>query len=237
MPIPIREFPRDGSLNGRVENSGETHLPCVVLVDTSGSMNSAVSELNEGLCILGEALKEDPQALGRVEYCIIAFDDTARIVVPFAPAYDYTAPTVTCGGMTAMRQAITIALEQLEIRKNQYKESKTLYYRPWIFMLTDGEANDEDRGEFQALLDAQRDKHCTFFPMGIGDEVNIDLLKSLVYDKEKGFVLKATKENFKSCFQWFSNSTSKASLTRGDKATIPNPRSYGIDMEPIEIDV
>lgn len=236
MAIP--EYPRNGSANGEVENRGETHLPCVILVDTSGSMNSAVSELNEGLFILGEALKEDSQALGRVEFCIISFDDTARILVPFAPAYDYEAPVVTCGGMTAMHQAVGLALQQLEIRKQQYRNNRTTYNRPWVFMLTDGEPNDEDKGEFQDLLDAQRDKHCTFFPMGIGNEVNMNVLKSLVFDKEKGFVLKATKENFKNCFKWLSTSVSTTSSHNpGSKATIPNPGSYGIGMEPIEIDV
>ena len=105
-------------------------------------------------------------------------------------------------------------------------------------MLTDGAPNDEDRGEFQDLLNAQRDKHCTFFPMGIGSGVNMDLLKSLIY--QKGFVLKATKENFKECFVWLSNSlTVTSSHNPGDKkASIPNPGNYnGIAMEPIEIDL
>lgn len=233
----MREVPRDGSVNGMVENSGETHLPCVVLVDTSGSMSESVAELNEGLVLLGDALREDPQALGRVEFCIIAFDDSARILVPFGPAYDYQAPTVTCDGMTAMHQAVGMALEQLEIRKRQYRETGTTYNRPWVFMLTDGDSNDEDHGEFQALRAAQSGKHCSFFPMGIGNKVNMDLLKSLIYGK--GFVLKATKENFKNCFVWLSNSlTVTSSRNPGEKVTIPNPRGYdGIDMEPIEIDV
>lgn len=231
----IREYPRNGSLNGEVENGGETHLPCVVLVDTSDSMSSAVTELNEGLVLLGEALKEDPQALGRVEFCIITFDDKAHIMVPFGPAYDYQAPTVNCGGMTAMHQAVGMALDQLEIRKQQYRNCGTTWNRPWIFMLTDGAPNDNDNGEFQALLDAQRDRHCTFFPMGIGNEVNMDVLKSLVY---KGFVLKATKENFKKCFVWLSNSlTVTSSHNPGERASIPNPANYGATLEPIDIEV
>ena len=238
MNETMREYPRNGSQNGQVENVGETHLPCVVLVDTSSSMSSVASELNQGLVLLGEALREDPQALGRVEFCIISFDDNARILVPFGPAYDYEAPTVDCNGMTAMHQAVGMALEQLEIRKQQYKDNHTSYNRPWVFLLTDGEPNDADRGEFRALLDAQRDKHCSFFPIGIGNRVNMDVLKSLIYNKQKGFVLSATKENFKNCFVWLSNSlTVTSNHNPGERASIPNPHQFGIGMEPIDIDV
>lgn len=236
--MSIREFPRNGSRNGKVENSGETHLPCVVLVDTSGSMSGAVSELNEGLVLLGEALKEEPQALGRVELCIITFDDEPCIMVPFGPAYDYQAPSVSCGGRTAMHEAVGLALKQLEIRKQQYINCGTSYNRPWLFLLTDGIPTDPDNGEFQALLNAQKDKRCIFFPMGIGNEVDMDMLKSLIYDKEKGFVLKASKENFKNCFVWLSNSLSvTSSHNPGETASIPNPGNYGVMLEPIDIDL
>ena len=233
----IREYPRDGSMNGRVENGGEVHLPCVVLVDTSGSMSAVASELNDGLILLGEALREDPQALGRVEFCIITFNDEARILVPFGPAYDYNAPKVSCDGLTAMHQAVGMALEQLEIRKQQYRETGTSFRRPWVFMLTDGAPNDDDHGEFQALRDAQMGKHCSFFPMGIGTEVNMELLKSLIYGQ--GLVLKATKENFKNCFVWLSNSLSETSShgMSSEKVSLPNPKSLGLGMEPIELEV
>lgn len=236
--MSINEFPRNGALNGKVENTGETHLPCVVLVDTSGSMSSAVSELNEGLELLGQALREEPQALGRAEICIITFDDEPCILVPFGPAYDYQAPKVSCGGRTAMHEAVGLALKQLEIRKQQYNDCHTVYNRPWLFMLTDGVPTDADNGEFQALRNAQRDGHCTFFPMSVGNEVDMNLLKSLVYDKKKGFVLTATKENFKDCFVWLSNSLSvTSSHNPGEKASIPNPGNYGMVLEPIDIDV
>lgn len=38
MGLYFEEHPRDGKDNSLIENKGEMHLPCVVLVDTSGSM-------------------------------------------------------------------------------------------------------------------------------------------------------------------------------------------------------
>ncbi len=225
----FKEYPRGGSENGMIENPGEMHLPCVVLVDTSGSMASSMKQLHEGLEAMGETLREDPQALGRVEFCIIAFDDSAKIVVPFGPAYDYVVPELTCGGLTAMHAAVDVALEELEARKSQYKQNQTAYYRPWIFMLTDGFPNDADNGSFGRLMQSQKDKHCTFFPVGIGDEVDMDLLKSL---KLEGYALKATRENFKGAFVWLSNSLSRTSNSNpGTKVKLENPKEVQIEID------
>ena len=110
--INFREHPRGGLANSPIENGGETHLPCVVLVDTSTSMGSVKDQ--GGLEALAEAL--DEQARGRVEFCVISFDDEARILVPFGPAYDFETPRIDCGGMTAMHAAVELGLGEIEAR-------------------------------------------------------------------------------------------------------------------------
>lgn len=227
MSIYVEEHPRGGKHNSFIDNRGEMHLPCVILVDTSGSMAKSAAELHKGLVALGEALND--QARGRVEFCIIAFDDEAHIIQPFGPAYDYVAPELSCGGMTAMHQAVDYALGELEARKAQYRDNKVSYYRPWIFLLTDGGANDADNGAFGRLIQSQRDKHCTFFSVGIGDEVDLTLLKSLNIN---GKTLKATREDFKGAFVWLSNSLVKVSSSnRDEKVVLENPQDYQISVE------
>ena len=226
MPL-FRENPRGGTLNKPVENGGEIHLPCVVLVDTSGSMASVKDQLRQGLTEMVEAL--DDQARGRVEFCVITFDDDARVLVPFGPAYDYEVPRFDCDGMTAMHAAVELGLNELEARKQQYKANCTSYFRPWMFMLTDGGANDEDNGSFERLIQAQQGKHCTFFPVGIGNEVDKELLKKL---KLEGYILTASKENFQNAFVWLSNSVSQTSNTRpGQKVKLDNPVEYQMEVE------
>lgn len=202
----------------------DPRLPCVILVDTSDSMAPATGELYEGLVQLGEVIKEDHGPFWTVDFCIIAFDDDARVEVPFISAYDYHAPMLTCGGMTAMHKAVDLALEELEARKDQYKENKTAYLRPWIFMMTDGAANDADNGAFGRLIQSQRDKHCTFFPIAIGDEVDMKQLGSLKLD---GTVLKASKDNFKGAFVWLGNSLSGVLRM---KMVLPNPADYNMEI-------
>ena len=44
----FREHPRGGAANSPIENGGEIHLPCVVLIDTSGSMARVKKQLEDG---------------------------------------------------------------------------------------------------------------------------------------------------------------------------------------------
>ncbi len=224
--LNFKKNPKGGVANSPIENGGELHLPCVVLVDLSASMASVKKQLEEGFALLGESL--DAQARGRVEFCVIGFDDDANILVPFGPAYDFEVPRFECNGTTAMHAAVELGLNELESRKNQYKANKTSYYRPWMFMLTDGYPNDSDNGSFDRLLQAQRDAHCTFFPVAIGETADMELLKSLTLD---GVVLTASKENFKGAFVWLSNSLSRtSSSTRGQKVTLPNPSDCQLEI-------
>lgn len=223
----FREHLRGGVANAPIENGGEMHLPCVVLVDTSGSMDSSINQLREGLRELADSLND--QQKGIVEFCIIGFDDDARILVPFGPVYDFEVPKFECGGMTAMHSAVELGLNELDARKRQYKENRTAYYRPWMFMLTDGGANDGNNGSFERLLQYQDEKHCTFYSVAVGESVDRDLLKSLRRD---GMILTASKENFKDAFVWLGNSLSVvSSSTPGQKVKLPNPSEYQLEVE------
>lgn len=224
----FKEYPKGGVSNFSVENMGEMHLPCVVLVDTSSSMSCSLEELKKGLDALGASINDDPLARGRVEICLVAFDSTARIIRPFGPAYDYEAPGIECSGMTAMHQAVDLGLSEIEARKKQYKATGTPYYRPWLFLLTDGGANDDDNGAFDRLIEAQKNSHCIFFSVGIGEQVDFNLLKSLHKD---GIVLKADRETFAESFLWLSNSLSVTSDSVPDeKVTLPNPGEYQLSV-------
>lgn len=212
-----------------IMNHGEKHIACALLVDTSGSMaGQAMAELNEGLRIFGEALQEDAKAYGCADICVIRFDSTVQTVVPFCAACDYSVPELYAGGLTAMNEAIITGLDAIEQRKQEYKDIGVDYWRPWIFLLTDGVPTDD---EFEQdaqlrLQEALQQKKINFFPMGIGSGANTAKLKQ--YTKDGcGIVLKASKENFKEAFVWLSSSmsvisNSEPSLTNVSLPTTPS---------------
>ena len=223
-----------GENNKEVMNEGEPHLPAVLVIDTSFSMHSSKEQLRQAMVDFGKAIQEDERAIGTVETMIITFDSDVRVIEPFGSAYDFAVPNFDCSGMTAMHRAVELALNEVEARKSQYKDLNMNWYRPWIFMITDGKPNDDDNGEFEKLLKSQKDKHCIFYPVAIGDSTDKKLLGTLREDHK---VLTASKNNFAGVFKWMSNSVVSASNSRtGEDVDLEDPSDYGIGTEQIVID-
>lgn len=227
MPI-FEEFPRGGVANLPVINPGEEHLAAVLVIDSSGSMVNVKRKLHEALAAFHDALREDPQAAGTVEICVITFDDTARIAMPFCSVYDFEVPEFSMGGTTSMHEAINLALDEIEARKQQYRASQTSYKRPWIFLLSDGCPTDEDNGAVKRLLEAQGGGHCTFFSVGIGEDADIGFLKTLRPD---GMTFSADKQDFKEMFVWLGNSLSITSSSQKNKMIVLPPPPPQIKVE------
>lgn len=218
-----------------IMNHGEKHIACVLLVDTSGSMSGQpIAELNEGLSIFGEALKEDSKAYGCADICVISFNSTVQIAVPFCAACNYAVPELTSYGLTSLNEAIITGLDAIEQRKQEYKDIGVDYWRPWIFLLTDGVPTDT---EYEAdakrrLQEALQEKKINFFPMGIGSNADISKLKS--YTKNgNGAVLKTSKEHFKEAFVWLSSSMSVISNSDPCMSSVtlpPTPSTIIIEL-------
>lgn len=211
-----------------IMNPGEKHVACVLLVDTSGSMQGrSIDELNAALVEFGKALREDAKAYGCTDVCVISFDSQVRTVFPFSSAMEYTAPVLSAGGMTAMNEAIITALDAIDQRKQEYRGIGVDYWRPWLFLMTDGIPTDDnyEADAKRRLQDALTRKKVNFFPMGIGS-ANTAKLKEYTLNGS-GMVLKASANNFKEAFVWVSSSMSAISNsnpyeTRAEMPPIPN---------------
>lgn len=217
-----------------IMNQGEKHIACVLLVDTSGSMSGRpMDELNEGLRAFGEALQDDTKAAGCADICVISFNSSVETVVPFCSAEEYVAPVLSAGGLTAMNEAIITGMDMLEARKQEYKTVGVDYYRPWMFLLTDGIPTDDEYAvdAKDRLQEAFDQKKINFFPMGIGAAANTAVLKSYTKDGS-GMVLKAEKNNFREAFVWLSSSLSVISHSDPTQGTadIPTPPFITIDL-------
>jgi uncharacterized protein YegL len=201
-------------------NPGERHIPAVILVDNSGSMDGApIEELNQGLKNFGNALLEDSLARGRAEICIISFNSNVRTEMSFRPAADYVPPVLSAGGLTVLNQAIINGLDVIEMRKAQYKKKGISYYRPWLFLLTDGAPTDN---EYEAdakkkLRDAISNKKVVYMPMGVGQYADTKKLQEYYPEgTENKVILRADANRFKEAFVWLSSSISMVTRSNPD---------------------
>lgn len=215
-----------------IENTGEQHLACAVLVDTSGSMSGYEKQLMEAITAMKEAIEDDDIARGRVEICLITFDDDVREESPFGAISRMEIPRISCGGMTSTHAAIKFALQRVAERKEEYKKNHVTYNQPWIWLLTDGGSNDTDNGSFDELLNAQRDSKCVFFGVAIGEGVNEEELGGM---HKSGMILRVGKDNLASAFDFISQSASGASVNKpGEKLNVQVPSDMQVEFITID---
>lgn len=199
----------------------EPRVPCVLVLDVSGSMNGhPIEELNEGIRQYKEELSSDSIASKRVEVAIVTFGEDVRTVVDFSTAEGFEPPHLIAAGMTPMGRAVGQAIDMIESRKQVYKVNGIAYYRPWIFLITDGGPNDEgwERAAERAVV-GDRSKSFAFFGVGVGEADMATLKRFCVREPLK---MKGIK--FRELFQWLSSSQKSVSRSSpGEEVPLQNP--------------
>lgn len=206
-----------------LENNPSTRVPVCLVLDTSGSMEgNPIEELNEGVRLFYEAIRSDETALYAAEISIVTFGGCAMRHADFSTLeHQPNAPEFYANGGTPMGEAMNMALNMLEQRKNEYKSSGVDYYQPWIVLMTDGRPNgssSELASSIERTCVMINDRKLTIFPIGIGEEADMNVLARY---SPKRKPLKLQGLNFKEFFAWLSKSLSKVSQsTPGDKISL-----------------
>lgn len=191
-------------------------IPVCLCLDTSGSMGGApIAELNEGVKIFYDAIKADDKAQVSAEISIVTFGDGGvSCPADFAGVNLVPEPPqLTAGGMTPMGEAVNMALDMLEKRKQEYRRGGVDYYQPWLVLMTDGCPNGDEgelrRAERRTVELADKRK-LTVFPIGIGSNADMSTLQRFSPNRPP---LRLKGLNFKEFFTWLSQSVSIVSAS------------------------
>src|SRR5437016_3100973 len=145
----------------------EPRCPCLLLLDTSSSMSGAkIAELNNGLKAFAEELRSDVMAAKRVEVGIVTFGPV-RTVQHFVTADLFQPPSLVANGDTPMGAAIQNALGMVAERKAEYRANGIGYYRPWLFLITDGAPTDDVTAATSNIKEAESAKALMFYAVGV----------------------------------------------------------------------
>jgi uncharacterized protein YegL len=140
----------------------EPRCPCLLLLDTSGSMAGApIEQLNAGIADFKNALMADSIAEKRVEVAVVTFGPV-KIESTFHTAPNFFPPIFTANSDTPMGAAIKQGLDMLRQRKDEYRANGIAYYRPWIILITDGAPTDEWQSVTALIKDGEKSKSFVF---------------------------------------------------------------------------
>ncbi|HEU4452786.1 MAG TPA: VWA domain-containing protein [Longimicrobium sp.] len=204
----------------------EPRCPCVLLLDTSGSMQGdPLDALHAGLEAFRFDLALDPLAARRVELAVVAFDDKARLVQDWVSPDQFEVPLLDAGGMTHMGEAINLALDLVEERKQRYRTYDVAYYRPWIFLVTDGEPQGEPEAAVKEatrrIREAEERKQVAFFAVGV-ENANLQKLKAIAVRDP----LRLKGLDFRDMFVWLSRSMQSVAHSRPDESVRLTPTGW-----------
>ena len=178
---------------------------CVLVLDVSGSMSGEpIQELNKGLQDFYQEIDKDNTTRQRLEVSLITFSHIVNTVQEPALVENFTMPTLSASGSTAMVTAVNHAIDKVAARKQWYKDTNQAYYRPWIILMTDGEPDsDQDvAGLAQRIKQDVAAKKYAFLPIGV-EGAKMSILKQI----ESGIpAMKLQGTKFSSFFKWLSAS-------------------------------
>jgi uncharacterized protein YegL len=199
----------------------EPRCPCLLLLDVSGSMSGdPIRELNEGLQSFRSELLTDSLAVKRVEVGLVTFGPVSA--EPFQSAEVFNPPTLVASADTPMGLAIERGLGMLQERKESYRNNGISYYRPWIFLITDGAPTDQWKAAAAAVREGEASKAFAFFAIGVK---GADLAVLRQISVREPLMLDGLK--FRELFAWLSSSLQRVSQsTPGEEVGLPAPAGW-----------
>jgi uncharacterized protein YegL len=182
-----------------------------------------IQELNRGLAAFKEDVMKDAQASLSVEVAIVTFRPV-RLTQDFVTIDHFTPPKLEADGVTPMGAAIEYALDLLEKRKQSYKDNGVHYYRPWVFLITDGAPTDDWGGAAQRVREEEAQRRMLFFTVAV-QGADMHKLRQIAPPERPPVTLNGL--DFRALFVWLSTSMKRVSSGKVGEAVALPPVGWG----------
>ena len=163
------------------------HMSVLIAVDTSGSVEPAIQNINANLNHFKENVCENDIAAKCVDVCVMTFDDSPRVIQDWCPIQDMNLIELDAAGCTDLNGAIISGIDKIRERSREYQD---LEKKPYLIVMTDGYDNVTGNVDAAAEYAAERisEGKLKLFFLGFGE-----------YDKTTAAQLCRTHGNW--CFE------------------------------------
>ena len=214
MPVGQPEF---------IENP-ENRCPVILLLDTSTSMiGDPIEKLMHGVRVFKEEVHRDTKASLSVEVAVVSFGPVT-LLQDFVTVESFSPPSLEAEGFTPMGEAIDFSLDLLESRKQTYRDNGVQYYRPWIFMITDGAPTDDWQAAADRLQAGEAGGKYSFFSVAV-EGADVQKLKQISPPDRPPLMLNGL--DFQGLFLWLSSSMKRVSSGKVGETLVLPPVGWG----------
>ena len=228
--IPPEEYDDEKIPFEQMANFAENdqdRCPVILVVDVSASMRGNIEQLNDAIAKFRDTVLSDPVATLRVEVALVAFNHQVEVLQDFASIDEFDPSPLTARGGTYMCAAVNQALDIIEARKDDYRANGVGYYRPWMFILTDGLTADASNILPTALRlrEIESTKGVTTFAILAGDARHDGTRQQLLQMTDR--VLTMKEAAYDELLEWMANSTiAMSNSNTGERMTMEDPSAW-----------
>ena len=199
----------------------------MLVVDVLASMRNNVHALDEALHKFRDTVLSDPVASLRVEVALVTFNHRTEVLQDFASIDEFDPGPLVAKGGTYICPAINQAIDMIEARKSTYRSNGVGYYRPWLFILTDGLAADmrDIPATGARVRQLEQARGITTFAVVAGEAKHDDTRQQLRQFTNR--VLPMKEAAYDELLEWMANSTiAKSNSTIGGKVDMEDLSSW-----------
>ncbi len=228
-------------INNYIKKEGRA-LPVFILLDVSGSMSGEkIETVNVALKEMINKFKKIENPKGIIELCLMTFGENhVNIIKSLSRINDQDAYTLTASGNTPMGMAFEKVAEMIE-DKNIISSRA---YTPTIVLISDGNPTDYNASgksleeimawePLRKIHSGTRASKATKLAMGIGNDVDINILKSFINNNQIPVISAKDNNTIAKFFEWVTLSVSVRSVSSNPNKVVVED-TYMFDKDEIE---
>lgn len=189
-------------------------LPVYFVLDVSESMiGEPIQQVQDGMRMIINDLRNDPYALETVFVSIIGFAGKAHVISPLEELYKFYPPQLPIGDGTSLGDALNCLMSDMDKSIQKTTMEAKGDWKPIIFLFTDGVPTDDPTKAIEKWNRKYR-RQCNLIAISLGEGVDTFVLGQMTDDVLR---LKDTdRDSFKKFFKWVTASIKTSSMSVSD---------------------